>query len=243
VENDIIEERIDQLESSFIIKTEKTPGLDQLREILSNTRQDLEEYIKKFPTFASSMQPVPIESSAPAIIQKMAFAASLTNVGPMASVAGALVDIIFERIWELGSRHLLIENGGEIMAYSDIKRHAFNVGIYAGPNSPLNQVAFVLPQNKTIGIGTSSATIGHATSLGEADLVSVFAKTSSIADSAATNICNSVVGEDIPRSIERGIHLAKEYSNIIDGVFIVRSEKVSTWGNIPNMVLVQDQPR
>jgi ApbE superfamily uncharacterized protein (UPF0280 family) len=243
VENNIVVEHIEQLESSFIIKTEEIQGLDQVRSVLRDARQALEKYIEDSPTFASSLQPIVVGPSVPPVVQRMAFAASLTDVGPMASVAGVLVDIIFEKIWELGSRHILVENGGEIMAHSDSARSAFKVGIYAGPGSSLNHVAFILPQGRKIGIGTSSANVGHATSFGEADLVTVFSKSSGIADAAATAICNAIVGDDVPRSIELGIQFAAKYSNIVDGVFIVRSEKVGTWGTVPDMVLVENRPK
>ncbi|GAG59169.1 unnamed protein product [marine sediment metagenome] len=60
-----------------------------------------------------------------------------------------------------------------------------------------------------IGIGTSSATVGHAISLGQSDAVTVFAKNAVLADAAATKVGNVVKGEDIEKSIKKDYDLIR----------------------------------
>jgi ApbE superfamily uncharacterized protein (UPF0280 family) len=67
-------------------------------------------------------------------------------------------------------------------------------------------VGFLLsPFDFPIGIATSSATVGHALSFGEADAAVIVADTASIADAVATAVCNAVRGNDYEASIQKGL--------------------------------------
>ena len=72
-------------------------------------------------------------------------------------------------------------------------------------------------------------------SFGEADAVTVFAKSSAIADAAATAICNASRGKDDEEMINNALERADEIEKI-DGVFVVVRDKVGIKGKIPELV-------
>ena len=104
---------------------------------------------------------------------------------------------------------LIIEDGGEILVQSPDQ---VTIGLYAGENAIGTNLGFLIDPNDTpLGISTSSATISHALSFGKADAVTIFAKTCTVADAAATFFCNAVVGEDVPESINSALTFLPQY--------------------------------
>jgi ApbE superfamily uncharacterized protein (UPF0280 family) len=93
-------------------------------------------------------------------------------------------------------------------------------------------------RNCPIGIGTSSATIGHAISLGQADAVTVFGKNATLADGAATRIANLVKGDDIEKSIKNALDVVEDIPGI-RGALISRENKVGQVGKLPKMFKIQ----
>ena len=89
-----------------------------------------------------------------------------------------------------------------------------------------------------IGIGTSSATIGHAISLGQADAVTIFAINATIADGAATRIVNLVKGEDIEKSIKCALEAAEDNHGVISA-FICRENKVGQVRSLPKIFKIE----
>ncbi len=162
----------------------------------------------------------------------------------MAAVAGALADLMKnamkkphnnEKYNSSQCKIAVVENGGEISADS---QYPINIALFAGKN-PLNlNLGFTIKkENCPIGIGTSSASIGHAISLGQADAVTIFAKNAALADAAATKVGNMVKGSDIEKSIKLGL----DYANDIDGVigaFISRQDKIGYIGQLPQLIKI-----
>ena len=113
------------------------------------------------------------------------------------------------------------------------------IALYAGQNELNLNIGFLIEKkDMPIGIGTSSATIGHAISLGEADAVTIFAENATLADCAATAIANIVKGPDIEKSIK----LALDHIDDIEGVrgaFISRENKVGKAGKIPELIKIE----
>jgi len=130
----------------------------------------------------------------------------------------------------------LIENGGEIAIDSE---EPITVGLYAG-NNPLNlNLGFLIQKEDCpIGIGTSSATIGHAISLGQADAVTIFAENAALADAAATKIGNLVKDNDIEKSIKLGLDNIEDIEGVIGG-FISRENKVGQVGKLPQLIKIE----
>jgi ApbE superfamily uncharacterized protein (UPF0280 family) len=175
----------------------------------------------------------------------MAKAAKLCDVGPMASVAGALADLMCDSMKSRKSTEgfdfptckvALVENGGEISIDSE---KPITVALYAGENElNLNLGFLIRKEDCPIGIGTSSATIGHAISFGQADAVTIFAKSAALADAAATRIGNIIKGNDIEKSINLGLDAVDELNGIY-GAFISRQNKVGKTGKLPRLIKIE----
>ena len=120
----------------------------------------------------------------------MAEAAEAAEVGPMAAVAGALADLAVDVMLRCGARLAVVENGGEVAAKTD---RPIYVAILSANPSISGKMSFEITDvDCPIGIATSSSRFGHALSFGNADSVTVVADRASIADAAATSICNAV---------------------------------------------------
>jgi ApbE superfamily uncharacterized protein (UPF0280 family) len=154
----------------------------------------------------------------------------------MAAVAGALNDLAFKRMIEIGVTFALIENGGEVMAKADIPIY---IGIFAGPSPISGKIAFEVDKFP-IGIASSSASVGGAFTFGSADAAIIFAENSSLADAAATGACNLVQGENYAESIKKGLEYADNISGI-KGAMIARGEYVGSIGRIPNLVSIREE--
>lgn len=233
----MLEERRRFRESSVLFKSEKREAIDAAISAIRVHRIELETYILHHLEFRYALTPIAIEAEAPRIVKLMAQSTSPFDVGPMAAVAGVLADLAVEAMLSAEARIAIVENGGEISASSD---ETFTVSLYAGENALSNRIGFqVDPSQCPIGIATSSATVGHAISFGDADAVTIFADTSGIADGAATAICNSVRGKDAKTSVQKGLESAKKISDIIRGAVIVRGKYVGSIGKIPQLVRIK----
>ena len=69
-----------------------TPLMEEAKKAVIQCRYLLEAYIQKTPEFLTSLIPLPLDEYAPSIIKEMMRAAMLAQVGPMASVAGAVAE-------------------------------------------------------------------------------------------------------------------------------------------------------
>src|SRR4030042_1241444 len=165
-------------------------------------RQQLERYIERNPDFQSSLKPLPTPERAPRIVADMIEVGQKTNVGPMAAVAGAVAEYVGRELLEY-SPEIIVENGGDIFLKTAQKRV---IGIYAGESAFTRKLGLEInPQDRPLGICTSSGTVGHSVSYGKADAGVVTAGSTMLADAAATAICNKVSKpDDINNAIEFG---------------------------------------
>lgn len=161
----------------------------------------------------------------PKIVNEMIKAGQKVNVGPMASVAGAIAEYVGKDLMK-SSKEIIVENGGDIfMKISKPK----TVGIYAGKSVFSEKLALeISPSDTPMGICTSSGTVGHSLSFGKADAVVILSKSTALADSCATATGNLIKTE---KDIEKGVNFAKNISGIT-GVLIIKNDKISLWGNI-----------
>ncbi|KYH41624.1 MAG: hypothetical protein AYL32_004360 [Candidatus Bathyarchaeota archaeon B26-2] len=170
----------------------------------------------------------------------MAEAAEAAEVGPMAAVAGALADLAVDVMLRCGARLAVVENGGEVAAKTD---RPIYVAILSANPSISGKMSFEITDvDCPIGIATSSSRFGHALSFGNADSVTVVADRASIADAAATSICNAVSGGDIEVSIRIGFRRAEEI-NGVRGILITRGGRVGLKGRLPKIVKITDNPQ
>jgi ApbE superfamily uncharacterized protein (UPF0280 family) len=211
-------------ETDLHIRAQRNLQTDALKAIKKH-RQPLEEYIDSHPLFLHSLEPFDVEDNAPDIVKDMANAARIVGVGPMASVAGAIAEVVGRELLAY-SAEVIVENGGDIFMRSLKKRR---VGIYAG-NSPFTgKIAIEIESSDTpLGICTSSGTVGPSLSLGVADAVIVLSPSTALADAAATAIGNHIKSaDDIAVEIERAEDICG-----ITGLVIIKDDKIGLWGKV-----------
>jgi ApbE superfamily uncharacterized protein (UPF0280 family) len=227
-------------ESDIIVISESKNAILRAKNEFYLHRRILEKYIIDHKEFLTSFSPVKVQTDYE-IINLMAQVALLCDIGPMATVAGAFADLMLKTMKSKNNdfdvaKIALIENGGEIANDSE---KTMKIALFAGNNELNLNLGFLIEKKDCpIGIATSSATIGHAISLGQADAVTIFAKNATIADGAATKIGNVVKGADIERSIKKGLDVADDLEDI-RGVFISRKDKIGITGTIPQMVKIE----
>ena len=196
------------------------------KEGMIQARQVLEAYIARDPFFQVTFDPY-IPDSDELILTRMADAAGRAGVGPMAAVAGAIAWAGIDAMADAGAVFGVIDNGGDIALTSD---RPVRVGIHAGEALLSNRIAFVVPpQNRILGICTSSATVGPSVSFGMADAVTIFSSDVALADAWATSVCNQIRPED--QSVLDLINPSE-----VSGIFAVMGEVLVKWGNLPPLV-------
>jgi ApbE superfamily uncharacterized protein (UPF0280 family) len=224
------------------VETDKPEAVNLAFTAIQFHRHQLISYIAQHKEFLHSFSPVEITDDAPSIVQAMAQAAEIANVGPMAAVAGALADFAVEDMMKMNPRIAIVENGGEITGkMTEPWPKPITIGIYAGEISPVSgRMGFCLEfDNFPFACATSSATVGHAISFGSADAACVFADNAAIADACATAVCNAVIGESVPQSIQRGLDVAMSIKEI-KGVLIIRDDHVGCVGKLPRLISIKD---
>ncbi|TET16472.1 MAG: UPF0280 family protein [Dehalococcoidia bacterium] len=193
--------------------------------LVSKYRDILERYIRRYPTFLTSLEPLPVDENAPHIVKAMSESANRVGVGPMASVAGAIAEFVGTELLAF-SPEIIVENGGDIYLKSLGKRL---VGIYAGKSPLTGKIGLEINGADTpLGICTSSGTVGHSLSYGKADAVIVLSKSATLADAAATAIANLIKQ---PGDIPSGIELAKGIEGVL-GVIIIKDDNTGLWGKV-----------
>ena len=169
-------------ETDLYIRAQKNLSRKALKAILKY-RASLEDYIKRYPLFLTSLKPLPVADDAPKIVKEMARAAEKVGIGPMAAVAGAIAEFVGRDLLPFSSE-MIVENGGDIFLNSTKRRV---VGVYAGESSFSGRIALEIePEETPLGICTSSGTVGHSLSYGKADAVMVLSPSATLADAAAT---------------------------------------------------------
>jgi len=157
--------------------------------ILGSCRRELMGYIRRRPEFMWSFSPIPHDPNAPETARWMISAAFRWNVGPMAAVAGALARKLGEEL-ACHTDTVIVENGGDIYV---IGSETIFCALYAGKHSPFSgRFLFEVDAADGMGICTSSGTVGHSFSMGNADAVTVVASDAAEADAAATAIANRI---------------------------------------------------
>ncbi len=187
-------------------------------------REMLEKYIQRCPVFLTSLVPVPADDNAPVIIKMMCRAAAQAGVGPMAAVAGAIAESVGEELAPY-SPELIIENGGDIYLKSSVRRV---VGIYAGESPLSGKIGMELHgDGRPLGICTSSGTVGHSFSAGNADAVIIVAGSTALADAAATAVGNRVRTN---LDIEPALVFARGIAGVKSAIIVI-GDKLGFWGD------------
>ncbi len=196
-------------------------------DLIITCRSQIEGYITSQPQFASSLDPLPLDNLAPAIIQTMLKAALAAEVGPMAAVAGAIAEFVGRGLLEGGlTGEVMVENGGDIFL---LRNQQCLSAIYAGESPLSNRIGLRIAREKMpLGICTSSGSIGHSLSFGQADSVTVLAHNTALADTAATRLGNELKADE---DMDHTLAVAKDIPGLL-GVVVVKNETLGAWGDI-----------
>lgn len=202
-----------------------------VKRFIVEKRQELDAYIARDKDFLVSFEPVKVKKDAPELAKIMAAAAEKAGVGPMAAVAGAVSELLVKEAVKNGVKWIIAENGGDICLHGD---HDFAISIFAGKSPLSDKIGFAInPGEKSYGVCTSSASVGHSISLGKSDAVTVLAPSAAVADAFATAIGNEV------KEVDDGLKFAKKFAGKgIDGVVIIKGEKVGKIGRVPEFLKI-----
>ena len=213
-----------------VLETDLSIGANKLLfneayEAVKKYRNQICMYIDKAPEFISSLKPIEYCIDAPDIIKNMCIASKKAGVGPFASVAGGISELVGKILCKY-SNEVIVENGGDIFIKTNIPR---KVGIFAGKSSLSNKIAIkVSPADTPIGICTSAGTVGHSLSFGNADAVVVISKDTFLADAVATATGNIV---KTCNDIEEALEFAYSIEGV-DGVVIIVGSKIGSIGKV-----------
>ena len=117
------------------------------------------------------------------------------DLTPMAAVAGSIADAVADWLFNRGMSRVIVNNGGDI-AIRLAENETARVGIRTNIQSPvISHVVELSSLYPSWGVNTSGLG-GRSLTRGIASAVTAFAKTSSMADAAATSIANACFAED-----------------------------------------------
>lgn len=198
---------------------------EEARELVLTHRHRLEEYIAGHGEFVTALTPLREEDTAPSIVRLMCRSSVPAGVGPMASVAGAVAEVVGEGL-RTRSGEIIVENGGDVYLAGDRTRV---LGIFTAESGLGSRLGLrVEPGGGAMGVCTSSGRFGHSLSLGDASTATVVAPSAALADAAATAVGNRVQGRE---GMERGMDFARSIEGVA-GAVIVHQGRVSAWGDL-----------
>ena len=199
-------------------------------DLATRYRLQVEKYIEKNMLFRTSLVPLEEDILAPPLIRDMMKAGLLASVGPMAAVAGAIAEYVGKGLAAAGAGEVIVENGGDIYLNRSCD---CTVAVFAGESPLSNRIGIRLtPGSMPVGVCTSSGTVGHSLSFGAADSVTVLARSTVLADAAATSIGNIVGGCGNPReAIACALEKAGGITGL-DGVLVICDDLMGAVGEI-----------
>jgi len=197
----------------------------ETRDLIFDCRHQLESYIRSHPEFPHSLVPLEGDPYAPPIVKEMIRATGKIDVGPMASVAGAIAQYVATGLLNLTDQ-VIVENGGDIFLKAD---RPLTVSVFAGASPLSGRFGLLIPVSQMpLGVCSSSATVGHSLSRGIADVVCTLSSSGAMADGAATALGNRVKKK---RDLEEVARWANQIEGVLGGMVIV-GDTMATWGDI-----------
>jgi len=204
------------------------------QESIFRSREVIERFIREDPLFRDTLEPYAEPADADPLIRRMCDAGRAAEVGPMASVAGAIAEQAIGDLVAAGSEQAIVDNGGDIAMFLS---EATDVALYAG-RSPVKNIGFRMPgDRRKRGVCTSSGTVGPSISFGVADAAVVFSSNVALADACATRLGNEVKNgdEDVMKAALRTVCKIEG----VDAALVVVGEKIAMLGKLPELVKVK----
>jgi len=233
---DIIRRQL-QVKETFATVIAEEQYIDLAQQTIVAARADIETYIAEQPCFLSALEPLPIDMAAPYVVRRMAAAAALAGVGPMAAVAGAIAQITVEALVGAGARHVIVDNGGDVVLRID---RPVTLGIFTGPAMVRDIALRLEPRPGIFSVCTSSGTVGHSLSFGCADAATVVAASGGLADAMATALGNRVK-EASAKSVDQAIR--DTLNDGIEGLLVVAGDHLGVGGTLPPLVRAHVDPQ
>lgn len=210
-------------ESDIYLSCNKPVDEVKVKDLVKKYYSEVEEYAMCHPQFFASLSPLAVDENAAPIIKDMLGASGLSGIGPFSAVAGAIA-------WYVGKEILtycgevILENGGDLFLKTKEDKR---IGLYAGKDFEKGFITIkVKGRDYPFGIASSSSKIGPSLNFGRADLVTVIASTSILADTFATAFSNKIKK---PQDVKKIIEEAKKCS-FIEGIAVVFENKITLWG-------------
>jgi len=186
---------------------------DEALDSIRQARTQIERHIQHYPDFATSFAPLPEPDGCSALVAEMYRAGQHASTGPMAAVAGAVAAYVGGQLLAR-SRQVIVENGGDIFLATGVARV---VAIEAGQSRFSGQIGLAIPRGVQLGVCTSSGTVGHSVSSGQADAAVVVAPNTALADAVATATANRIQG---PQNCQQAVAWATQVPGILGAVAI-----------------------
>lgn len=144
----------------------------------------------------------------------------------MAAVAGAIAERVGTKLLSAPVEEVIVENGGDIYIHAKDTRV---VAVFAGDSPFSYRIGVrVMARETPLGICTSSGTVGHSLSFGQADAVVVKGFPVALADTVATRAGNLINDES---DLMKAVDLAKTIPGIT-GILAIKGEKMAVWGKM-----------
>lgn len=179
-------------------------------------RGKVESFCKLHHDFETTLEPYAREDKSwPHEIIRMIRASTLSQTGPMSTIAGLIAEYVGREL-QTESEEIIVENSGDVFIAC---REPRTLALYAG-NSPYSMKLGleIQPETTPLGICTSSGTTGESLSLGMCDAATVISDDAVLADAVATAIGNRVAkAEDIQPSLD----WAMEIDGVLGAVVIL----------------------
>jgi ApbE superfamily uncharacterized protein (UPF0280 family) len=198
---------------------------DRISSWVIEARSSIEDYAKAHPEFLTAETPLNVPIIVPSVVKAMSDAGQKAGTGPMAAVAGAIAEYVGKRCFDICGGEVIVENGGDIFC---ILNSPVTISLWAG-NSPFSgRIGVHLDMPDPFGICTSSGTVGHSKSYGDADAVTIMADSAALADAVATMTGNLVRS---PKDIDKAMQYARQIEGVW-GIVIIRRDKIGAWGTL-----------
>jgi uncharacterized protein len=201
------------------------------------TREEIERFIATDQLFADTLEPYQEPVSAHPVIKRMCDAARLADVGPMASVAGVVADEAVNAMVSAGSKHCVVDNGGDIAMLLSVP---LDVGIYTlNPKFQGLGLRFT-PSNGRSAVCTSSGTVGPSISFGVAEAATVLSADAAVADACATRLGNMIKSNE--EEVIKGALEDVTWIPGVEGALVIVGDKMAVKGVVPKIVKVRLDP-